>query len=255
MAVWRRSDLLDLIFVRENMINLVCKTVCTLTVLAASSTLVMAADSSDLTVGGMITPGGSCVPLLTWNGVVSYGDIGSNTLSQTEYNVLAQKVLDMSITCNMPTRVALNISAGRSGTLVGGAEVNGFGIAVLPIAGGGADNKATGIGLDGSGNKIGGMAINIKSGVTTIDGSKDVDILEGGSTAYTLKSNQRTLSPIQSSVAPGFSWGATGSVVPLAFKFMTTVLDIQAYLNKGSELDLTKEIKLNGLVTLELNYL
>ena len=42
---------------------------------------------------------------------------------------------------------------------------------------------------------------------------------------------------------------------PAAFKNLTINLTVQAYINKASELDLTKPVILDGLSTIELVYL
>jgi len=51
------------------------------------------------------------------------------------------------------------------------------------------------------------------------------------------------------------SWGATGTTTPVSFTTLSGTMEIQAYLNKASELDLTKEVQLDGLTTIELVYL
>ena len=51
------------------------------------------------------------------------------------------------------------------------------------------------------------------------------------------------------------TWAATGTTTPIAFTTLTGKLGVQAYINKASELDLTKPIALDGLATLELVYL
>ncbi|MNW06548.1 hypothetical protein D3C71_2029760 [compost metagenome] len=51
------------------------------------------------------------------------------------------------------------------------------------------------------------------------------------------------------------SWAATGTLTPVAFKTLATTLEVQAFINKASELDITKPIQLDGLATLELIYL
>jgi hypothetical protein len=51
------------------------------------------------------------------------------------------------------------------------------------------------------------------------------------------------------------SWATKGTTTPIAFTTLAGKLGVQAYINKASELDLTKPVVLDGLTTLELVYL
>ncbi|CAI1993240.1 Uncharacterised protein [Serratia liquefaciens] len=60
-------------------------------------------------------------------------------------------------------------------------------------------------------------------------------------------------------IKPQLSWSEAGgggrSAEPDAYKNLTIKFGVQAYINKASELDLTKPVILDGLTTLELIYL
>ncbi|MGK8936242.1 hypothetical protein ACRS85_26935 [Pluralibacter gergoviae] len=43
--------------------------------------------------------------------------------------------------------------------------------------------------------------------------------------------------------------------MPVAFKTLTGTLNVQAVINKGAELDLSKAVNLDGLSTIQLYYL
>lgn len=235
------------------MMNPVRKTICTLFVLAASSTSVMAVETTNLAVTGMIAPA-ACVPSFSGGGVVDYGAINTKNLSLTGYNVLPSKQIDFSITCSAPAQVGFTVISGRPSTLAGirGSENSGgFGYPPVRLAGGTHINaQATGIGLDTVGNKIGGMAMNIRQGATTLDGSQDVRIIFGDDTqAFRLKTNDRNLHPTK------YSWSSLDNLTPLAFTTLSSAMNVQVFLNKGQALDLTKEINVASLVTVELLYL
>lgn len=51
------------------------------------------------------------------------------------------------------------------------------------------------------------------------------------------------------------SWGDQGSSVVKPFTTMNGKLLVQGYINKASELDLSKPVQLDGMTTLELVYL
>lgn len=51
------------------------------------------------------------------------------------------------------------------------------------------------------------------------------------------------------------TWRLADTSEPAAFKNMTTKINVVAYLNKSSELDLTKPIKLDGQANFEMFYL
>ena len=74
--------------------------------LAFSLNNALATESVDVRVIGTIAPS-ACVIMLTGGGVVDYGAIKPETLSEDDFNVLAGKKLDLSINCAAPTMVAL----------------------------------------------------------------------------------------------------------------------------------------------------
>ncbi|MCS4265564.1 MULTISPECIES: DUF1120 domain-containing protein [Serratia] len=211
-----------------------------------------AADSVDLKVIGTITPV-ACIPTLSGGGTVDYGTIKADTLKADDYTVLPLKSLDFSITCDGRTKVALQAINGRIGSGPGEYNaVTGVSITPVPFPGFIKENDGVvGLGLDG-GAKIGAYGIAINR--ITADGVA-VDAIEwtnAGSTAWI-----KSIAGEIYNTAPGrqFSWAAAGTLIPVTFKNMAAKLDVQAYINKTSELDITKPIKLDGLTTLELIYL
>lgn len=227
------------------------KTACALTVLAASSTTVLAAgDSVDLTVTGTISPV-ACTPALSAGGVIDYGTIGVSKLTAGDYTTLAVKSLDLTVTCDAPAKVAIKAISGRLGSVVSDSAEGTEGFAVAPVdLFGESGVEAAGLGLDGA-DKIGGYAARIAPSTSNAD-STAVDTIisanNGTSWAATatpnITSNQKIL-----------SWAASGTTTPVALTTLTGTLEVQAYINKTSELDLTKEIALDGSTTIEIVYL
>lgn len=209
-----------------------------------------AADSVDVKVIGTISPV-ACTPTLSGGGTIDYGTIKANTLAADAYTVLDEKTLDFSITCDAPAKVAIKAINGRPGSAVSAESEGAGGAARSPVTlFGDTATYSAGLGLDGTA-KIGGYGLRIQDGLTA-DGTAVSRIFRGVSSSW---SDNPTGDVYGSSVVRQLTWSAAGSTDPVAFKTLAGKLGVQAYLNKASELDLTKEVKLDGLSTIELVYL
>lgn len=230
------------------MVNLTCKTACALAVLVASATSVMAADSVELTVAGVITPA-VCTPAFTGGGVIDYGDIKSIDLARDDYTVLPIRKVDFSVTCSAPAKFGIESISNRLGSSAGTVEnVRGFGIS--PVQMFGKNIGVAGLGLAG-GDKIGGYAVKVIDGSLEADGAK----LQGIFSVDDGVSWRSANGAVVTSTAL-ISWAdLNGALLPKAMENFSAELEAQAYLNKGSELDLTQEIDLDGSMTLEVKYL
>lgn len=233
------------------MMNAVKKTACALAVLA-TSTAVMA-ESIDVKVIGTITPT-ACKPTLTGGGTIDYGTINPNTLKKDEFTILAEKQIDFAITCDAPAKVAIAAKSGR-----GESAVNKDGkLTVISTDTGSAlfgnsGVAAVGLGLDGT-KGVGGYALRLQAGTMQADGKNVDSIQSNGNTTSWAKTEYGSMFNNTSSQRYA-SWAATGTLTPIAFTTLSGKLGAQAYINKASELDLTKPVKLDGLTTLELVYL
>lgn len=229
------------------------KNVCALAVLATLSLPVMA-ESIDVRVIGTITPS-ACTPVLSGGGTVDYGAINPETLSADDYTVLAEKQLDFAITCDAPTKVALKAINGRPDSLAGATENGNSGAGQAPAGVDLFESSGVGVvglGLDGAA-KVGGYAVRATVGTITAD-DENIDSIEstGNATSWTAA----TLGNLYSfNAVRNVSWAASGTTTPIAFENLSGKLGVQAYINKTSELDLTKPVSLDGLTTIELVYL
>lgn len=230
------------------MMNTVKKTVCTLVVLATTTSVVMA-ESIDVKVIGTITPG-ACKITLSGGGVVDYGAIMLSSLRRDALNQLDNKQLDFAITCESPAKIALTGIDGRPGTAAGTENGSSGGAAKTPN---GIDDRngeyVVGLGLDGN-KKIGGYTISISN---TVADNVNVDGIfkQGESEDW----SAWKMLPLYSNSKLYGSVAKKGKLQPVAFTTLAGKLNVQAYLNKTSELNLTKPIKLDGLTTVELVYL
>jgi len=225
-----------------------------LAVFAMATVPAWAVDSVDLKLIGKVRPA-ACTPSLDAGGTVDYGDISASTLTPGAYTVLPEKQINFSITCPALTKVAFDLIAGRPGTVAGeDTEIDGFMISPVRLLGWvlGQSSKVSGIGLDVSNNKIGGMAMDIKQGASLVDGITDVNLLVGVRSGF-IKKPDTTL--LEHRGIYSYSWAVIGSNLPIAFTTITSQMLVQAYLNKPELLDLNHEMTLDGLVTFELEYL
>ncbi|MBN1085731.1 DUF1120 domain-containing protein [Erwinia aphidicola] len=226
------------------------KTVLALALLATTASA-FAADSVDVRVIGTIVPA-ACTPTLSGGGTVDYGTIKADTISATDYTVLPAKEIDFSIQCDAPAKVAIKAVTGRPGTTAGVTE-SSYGAAATPVSlFGMGDIAVVGLGMDGA-DKIGGYAVRINPGSVTVDSVA----------ANNLRKSDSATSWTQDAYAgmlfdPNFSrsttWGTSGTT-PVAFTNLAGKLGVQAYINKGENLDLTEPVNLDGLTTITLVYM
>lgn len=234
-----------------------------LTKLTAGVLLAMAAgqamaveDSVDVKVTGQIVPP-ACVPAVSGGAVFDLGTIKAATLAKDDYTLLAKKDLTLTVTCDSPMKVAFSGIDARAGTAVPpvGKGLISSGATVTE-----GDSSVMGLGTTTEGKNIGGykMAFLTNEINFTLDGVKadttPIRSEDGGSTwnAYGCP-NCAWISPQSTNTFTSFA--AQGTTEPLAFTTMSSKLRVQAAINKGSELDLTKVINIDGLMSIQLTYL
>ncbi|PYY90516.1 hypothetical protein DNK59_04055 [Pseudomonas sp. TKO26] len=220
------------------MIKAIKKTTCALAVLAATSGAVMA-DSVDVRVIGSIQPS-ACKPSLAGGGTLDYGIITPQSLKTSDYTILDKKQVQLAITCSAPTKVALVSRTGRPGTALDAMLQSPQDIAYAP----GDLGSAFGLGL-ANGKAIGGYNLFLN------------DVTADGTAVLTIRQHDdKTWGSVDGNLVHGSmqSW-TTGGNQPVSFTTLSGTISAQAYINKASELDLSKPIQLDGLATLELVYL
>jgi hypothetical protein len=232
------------------MLNNLQKTVCALAILATTS-LPALAESIDVRVIGTISPA-ACTPTLSGGGTIDYGTIKPTALATDAFTTLAEKQLDFAITCDAPAKVAITAHSQR-----GASAVNADGSLVEIGSHSGFFGSTNGVGVFGLGldgaKGIGGYAIRLAAGTMTADGVAVDSIQSNGNTTSWANTTYGAL--LNRSYQRYSSWAKTGTTTPIAFTTLAGKLGVQAYINKASELDLTKPVALDGLATLELVYL
>ncbi|WP_244306271.1 DUF1120 domain-containing protein [Paraburkholderia lacunae] len=200
------------------------------------------ADSFDIKVSGVIKPA-ACTPTLAGGGTFDYGNIGTAALNPTALTLLDVKSDTLTITCDAVARVALKGADNRAGTGAFTSTVAFFGLNVDA-------NLQYGLGT-ASGKNIGSYAFRFKPGTFTADGTK-VDSIYSTNAGSSWTSSSGFLASNGSQIQ---SWAKTGLTVPVAAKVFTGTLELQAAIDKTSNLDMSKEIDLDGLATVSLVYL
>ena len=220
-------------------------------VLAATAGQAMAAgDSIDVKVIGQIVPA-ACAASVTGGGTVDYGTMPASTLAADDFTMLPVKTLDVSITCEAPLKIALKTQDMRSDSVVALTGKN-WGMKASTIA---ADGKELGLGM-AEGKNIGAWAMWMEPASVKADGNA-VDALDttGTPTASSTWTKSAGGAAWLASSGAYKSWGATGTVTPVALTTLNGTLSVQAGINKASALDLTKPVTMDGLATLQVFYL
>lgn len=216
----------------------------------------MAVDGSvDVKVKGTIVPP-ACVPTVSGGTVFDYGTIKAASVKADEFNILAQKKAPFSIVCDAPTKIAFKTVDQRNGSAI---QPTGMIVTSRKIT---DDIKLPGLGL-ANGRNVGAFSVtfgNIKidtgngstspsvDGIYTDDnGSSWVksQVLVSDSTLIFLDNDGNRMS----------SLSEKGTLTPIALKTMTGNIWLQAVLNKGAELDLTKVNNLDGLTSIQIVYI
>lgn len=223
--------------------------------IAGGAILPVMAASVDINVTGTVLPS-ACTPALSGGGVVDYKQIAANSLSETDYTLLPTAQLDFSISCGAPAKVAVRAIDGRPNTAAGASPYRNNGTVTAPVALFRlfSSMNVAGLGLDGN-NRIGGYGLRIAGGSVIADG-KSVNSLHGDAKDIWIELGAGPVSgAFYNEFFPWLSWAEAGTSAPLSFTQLSGKLEVQAYLNKASELNLSKPVVLDGLTTLELIYL
>jgi len=224
------------------------KTTCALAVLAASCNVM--AESVDMRVTGAVTPI-ACKPQLSDNGIVDFGNINTNILSKDDVTLLTPKEFTLSINCTAPAKIALLATNGRPGTTLAETDEGPAGTAKpLKSIGTAYSPGVAGLGMDGD-KKIG--AYSLETLRAEVDGKQGSTLRSGNKTEWATSYSTSYFG--DNGHYKYISWRNDDSLTPTPFKTLTTNIRLYAYVNKTSELDLTKPIKLDGQTNFEMYYL
>lgn len=162
---------------------------------------------------------------------IDYGKIASDTLNKDAPTALGNEYARIQVSCDAPTLFAIKPTDERAGSAITGTGV--------------PTDAFFGLGKTGSTN-IGAYKLTLVNSNT--DGKPLYGMRKAiGDTSYKL------LTELQPGAITAFS--DRNVVVPAAFKNVTSTILLNTYIQKASALPLDKEIKFDGLATLEVTYL
>ena len=206
------------------------KKLLTLLALLASVPCAQAASSVDLSVSGKITPS-ACEPSLSNGGVYDLGKIAAKELNADQPTALPVHNLQLTLTCEGLTLVALKPSDNRAGSHFDSDTLPKFGL-----------------GLVNGTEKVGSMALNLHS--ITGDG---VQMYPIGSAPVASWSPTSILS---STFLTSFTFTrGIPDLAPDPIQRLSAQVQITPSIAPANTLTLTKEVPIDGSATLEINYL
>lgn len=200
-------------------------TLLTTALLLTGASSVFAASSVDLTVKGLITPS-ACTPSLSSGGVIDHGKISAKDLKPDSTTPLDIHTLQMEITCNGATLLALK----------------------------GTDNQGSksdySLGMV-DGKKLGKFALQLIN--ATADGAAITPLVSSnnGLTWMDLLSDEEW----PPSYLASFGDRSTGNWAPSPVMHVSVDLPVHTHIYATAGMDLTKDIPLNGSATIEVKYL
>ncbi|MCF5720818.1 DUF1120 domain-containing protein [Pseudomonas syringae] len=206
--------------------NSLLKTALTASLLVASVNAV-AASSVDLTVKGLITPS-ACTPALSNSGSVDYGKISAKDLKLDNPTFLVMQALQLTVTCDAATLMALDANDNRAGSNYGD------------------DMMEFGLGLINGTEKLGGMTVRLISPVADGVAVRAIGSDDGGATWFR-----------DPYLTPGnlISVADASVEAPIPVQVLTAEMRIDPFIAPASGLTLNNEAAIDGSVTVTVRYL
>ncbi|MGY2175519.1 DUF1120 domain-containing protein [Pseudomonas azotoformans] len=197
------------------------------TLLLTGASQAFAASSVDLTVRGLITPS-ACEPTLSGGGNVEVGKISAKDLNSDNYTRLADQALQLTVTCDGATLMAIEPKDNRAGS---NSEV---------------DDAAFGLGLVNGSEKLGFFNMILQAAVA--DGTEVGPIAS--------RDNGLTWTSLTYLINNGITSVAnTTAVAPVPVQILVADLLINPFIAPANSLTLTEEVPIDGSATLTVKYL
>ncbi|MBV4479500.1 DUF1120 domain-containing protein [Pseudomonas khavaziana] len=190
-------------------------------------------SSANLKVVGTIKPAACTVHLGATGGEINYGQIRASDIPPNAYYPLDEKTLPLTVNCgSTAAQMALSVTDLQSSSTVAG--ILGFGF---------AESQNFGLGLVG-GKRTGGYSVRLSR--LASQGANLYPIKRASASGAWLYSSSGLVDkyPYQ------HSWSRSTAATPAFVNSITGTLAVKAVLNRGSELNLSNDIPLNGLATL-----
>lgn len=220
-----------------------------LAMLACTSGSVLAGQALEVKVKGTITPA-ACDVEFVGDGTVNYENISPLKLKHDAITALENKQVPIRITCQAPTKVSLRATDYRADS-VAGIDTSGAGIdKSVGVAGLGFSNgKSIGVYTMGLSDLT--VSSNAESPVLVTKVTDDEWARGTGKPITPFYKFENAAAEISVADTAGSDIISSTS----AFTNMNATINVQAYINKTSELTLSSAIELDGLSTITLHYL
>ncbi|MDZ4355436.1 MAG: DUF1120 domain-containing protein [Variovorax sp.] len=196
------------------------------------------AESAELRITGTIVPT-ACTPAFAGGGVVDYGTISARSLNPVGQTTLAEKSIQLTLTCEASAMFAFKVLDDRAGTAVTSLET-------IPTY---TANMKFGLGAS-DGKNIGAYSMQIVKETADEGPTQHIHSADGGS-IWTKFAGGLT---VDGGEIVAFS-GRAPQLVPGPHASVTADIRVVAVIDQGSHLPLTQKIPLDGLSTFELVYL
>jgi type 1 fimbria pilin len=214
----------------KKIVGLTLAFACLATALSAQAT-----TSAQLVVRGTITPA-ACNLSMAGSGVIDYGKIRSGELSQTAFNPREERTTSLSVDCGTtPAKFGITFTDLQAGSKVTGILGAGF-----------TETQNYGLGAVGT-RRTGGYSItlkNLRSSAVPL-----YPIMRSGGSAWQSSDGKVAQSPVQ------YSWRNDGPITPASLTQLTGTIAVKAVINKAQELDLSRDVSIDGRATLVLSYI
>lgn len=214
-----------------------------LLLLSTAGVAANAANTAQITVTGKIVPP-ACDVTVGQGGNFDYGNISNAALSTTVATVLPELSLPLQIDCAANGRVMIGMADQRADSVM-----------PTPVNFGGFSNKNYEFGLGTvASKKTGSYIMYMKPKGLTVDGSlASLGYSTNNGVSWAEYPNSTAYyNPASSN---NTTWLEPGTVTPKMGMLFMSNLYVRAALNKKTELDLSSEIKLDGLATLTVYYM
>ncbi|MCF5050353.1 DUF1120 domain-containing protein [Pseudomonas syringae] len=214
----------------KKIVGLTLAIACLATALTAQAT-----TSAQLVVRGTIMPA-ACNLSLAGSGIIDYGTIRSGELSQTAYNPREERTTSLVVNCGAtPTRFGLTFTDLQAGSKVTG--ILGAGV---------TEAQNYGLGAVGA-RRTGGYSITLRD--LRSSSVALAPIVRTGTGAWQPSDGRVAQSPNQYSVRN------SAAATPAAINQLTGTLAVRAVINRAQDLDLSRDVSLDGRATLVLSYI
>lgn len=198
--------------------------------------LLATGDSAALSVSMQASPA-SCSVVLANGGVVDFQHIPASSLQSASSTTLPEKSIDLTVSCAAPALFALKVRDARTGT--------------ANIA---DDATVFGLGRDARRAALGHYRIRVDPSQTTADTHSTLYRTTAAADGQQWTSGTTSAMHLSTTELLGFS-ATDSSAGPSDLQTLNVPLTIQAEIAPTQSLDLSSEVTLDGMATIELEYL